>query len=106
MRVCSIDVFFRLIPEMQRPCQRSLFHFVRSVFFQARPGPFVHKKEFPAFPPLAMSCLRANMTSLMRDKSLPDAETDFVKSHVEHTRIHLFGLAFMFSSSAKLAAWF
>jgi hypothetical protein len=37
---------------------------------------------------------------------LPLAETDLLKSQVEHTRIHLLGFDFMFSSSASWAAWF
>ena len=73
------------------PCEAS-----RLVHFQ--------KKLLLALPPFAMSCLRANITSLMRDRSLPEADTDLVKSQVEHTRIHLLGFDFMFSSSASYAA--
>lgn len=64
----------------------------------------IQNRLLPELPPLAMSCLRESMTSLMRDRSLPDADTDLEKSQVEQMRIHLFGLAFMLSSSDKLAA--
>jgi hypothetical protein len=90
-------------PKCDSLLQRSFSH---SATLQtvAEAGLSIQNRLLPGFPLFAMSCLRASMTSFMRDRSLPEAVTGLVKSQVEQMRIHLFGLAFMLSSSAKLAA--
>lgn len=104
----SNEVFFCSVPEMQLACERAHFlpSSVLAVLTPARLTSGAQKNELPALPPLAMSPLRDNITSRMRDRSLPLADTDLVKSHVEQTRIHLLGLDFIFCSSSSDAAWF
>ena len=92
-------MFFILLPEISL-ASSAFSHPVRPRPFPGTRGLYVQKKEFP-LPPFAISCLRESITSLMRDKSLPLADTDLLKSQVEHTRIHLLGFDFMFSSSAS-----